>query len=223
MAKKKESKEEVKNKKESQVTTEKKKGNKKVDSSVKTDVIDTKKNKELEKKLKQERKKINNVSVTDSDIWSKVIIVCVIICVFFAFYFLTVFISKDDSSSTNSNSSNKKTTETTNISYDEILLGRSFSMEDGEYLVLYYDKDNSDLSSEMSSALSTYNNKDSHLNVYTVDMSDALNSSFTSDEANHDAKDVSEMKISGPTLIKFNNNKIDDYIEGKDEITDYLK
>ena len=45
MAKKKESKEEVKNKKESQVTTEKKKGNKKVDSSVKTDVIDTKKNK----------------------------------------------------------------------------------------------------------------------------------------------------------------------------------
>ena len=223
MAKKKESKEEVKNKKESQVTTEKKKGNKKVDSSVKTDVIDTKKNKELENKLKQERKKINNVSVTDSDIWSKVIIVCVIICVFFAFYFLTVFISKDDSSSTNSNSSNKKTTETTNISYDEILLGRSFSMEDGEYLVLYYDKDNSDLSSEMSSALSTYNNKDSHLNVYTVDMSDALNSSFTSDEANHDAKDVSEMKISGPTLIKFNNNKIDDYIEGKDEITDYLK
>ena len=223
MAKKKESKEEVKNKKKSQVTTEKKKGNKKVDSSVKTDVIDTKKNKELEKKLKQERKKINNVSVTDSDIWSKVIIVCVIICVFCAFYFLTVFISKDDSSSTNSNSSNKKTTETTNISYDEILLGRSFSMEDGEYLVLYYDKDNSDLSSEMSSALSTYNNKDSHLNVYTVDMSDALNSSFTSDEANHDAKDVSEMKISGPTLIKFNNNKIDDYIEGKEEITEYLK
>ena len=223
MAKKKESKEEVKNKKESQATTEKKKSNKKVDSSVKTEVIDTKKNKELEKKLKQERKKINNVSVTDSDIWSKVIIVCVIICVFCAFYFLTVFISKDDSSSTNSNSSNKKTTETTNISYDEILLGRSFSMEDGEYLVLYYDKDNSDLSSEMSSALSTYNNKDSHLNVYTVDMSDALNSSFTSDEANHDAKDVSEMKISGPTLIKFNNNKIDDYIEGKDEITDYLK
>lgn len=223
MAKKKESKEEVKNKKESQVTTEKKKGNKKVDSSVKTDVIDTKKNKELEKKLKQERKKINNVSVTDSDIWSKAIIVCVIICVFCAFYFLTVFISKDDSSSTNSNSSNKKTTETTNISYDEILLGRSFSMEDGEYLVLYYDKDNSDLSSEMSSALSTYNNKDSHLNVYTVDMSDALNSSFTSDEGNHDAKDASEMKISGPTLIKFNNNKIDDYIEGKDEITDYLK
>lgn len=223
MAKKKESKEEVKNKKESQVTTEKKKSNKKVDSSVKTEVIDTKKNKELEKKLKQERKKINNISVTDSDIWSKVIIVCVIICVFCAFYFLTVFISKDDSSSTNSNSSNKKTTETTNISYDEILLGRSFSMEDGEYLVLYYDKDNSDLSSEMSSVLSTYNNKDSHLNVYTVDMSDALNSSFTSDEANHDAKDVSEMKISGPTLIKFNNNKIDDYIEGKDEITDYLK
>ena len=223
MAKKKESKEEVKNKKESQVTTEKKKSNKKVDSSVKTEVIDTKKNKELEKKLKQERKKINNVSVTDSDIWSKVIIVCVIICVFCAFYFLTVFISKDDSSSTNSNSSNKKTTETTNISYDEILLGRSFSMEDGEYLVLYYDKDDSDLSSEMSSALSTYNNKDSHLKVYTVDMSDALNSSFTSDEANHDANDASEMKISGPTLIKFNNNKIDDYIEGKDEITDYLK
>lgn len=223
MAKKKESKEEVKNKKESQITTEKKKSNKKVDSSVKTEVIDTKKNKELEKKLKQERKKINNISVTDSDIWSKVIIVCVIICVFCAFYFLTVFISKDDSSSTNSNSSNKKTTETTNISYDEILLGRSFSMEDGEYLVLYYDKDDSDLSSEMSSALSTYNNKDSHLKVYTVDMSDALNSSFTSDEANHDAKDVSEMKISGPTLIKFNNNKIDDYIEGKDEITDYLK
>ncbi len=212
-------------KSEKNVDTEEKK-------AVKCKAIDEEKGKkELEKALKKERKKIDSVGMIGPDISGKIIVVCIIICVFCAFYFLTVFISKDSSSSS-SNSSNTSTTSSssssnslsssTSISYDNIVIGRSFSMEDSTYLVLYYDGSDSDLSSTVSTLVSTYKNKDSHLPIYKVDMSDGLNKNYSSDDSNTNPSSVEDMHINGLTLIKFVDNKVDEYIEGQDSISDYL-
>ncbi len=222
---------------------------KKVDTEVKKEVeskvIDDKKNKkELEKALKNERKKIDSVGMIDSDISGKIIMICIVICVFCAFYFLTVFISKDNnnsssnssnsssissSSSSSSNSSNSSSTSSSSssssnasISYDNIIIGRSFSMDDDAYLVLYYDGSNSDLSSTVGTLVSTYKNKDSYLPIYKVDMSDGLNKNYTSEESNTNPRSVEDLHINGITLIKFVDNKVDEYIEGQDSISDYL-
>lgn len=213
---------------------------KKVDTEVKKEVeskvIDDKKNKkELEKALKNERKKIDSIGMVDSDIFGKIIMVCIVICVFCAFYFLTVFISKDNSNSSSnsnnssSNSSNSSSTSSSSssssnasISYDNIIIGRSFSMDDDAYLVLYYDGSNSDLSSTVGTLVSTYKNKDSHLPIYKVDMSDGLNKNYTSEESNTNPSSVEDLHINGITLIKFVDNKVDEYIEGQDSISDYL-
>ncbi len=213
---------------------------KKVDTEVKKEVeskvIDDKKNKEeLEKALKNERKKIDSIGTIDSDIFGKIIMVCIVICVFCAFYFLTVFISKDNSNSSSnsnnssSNSSNSSSTSSSSssssnasISYDNIIIGRSFSIDDDAYLVLYYDGSNSDLSSTVGTLVSTYKNKDSHLPIYKVDMSDGLNKNYTSEESNTNPSSVEDLHINGITLIKFVDNKVDEYIEGQDSISDYL-
>lgn len=206
-----------------------KKSDSEVKQEVESKVIDDKKNrKELEKALKKERKKIDSVGMIDSDIFGKIIMICIVICVFCAFYFLTVFISKDNSnSSSNSNnssstSSSSSSSSNASISYDNIIIGRSFSMDDDAYLVLYYDGSNSDLSSIVGTLVSTYKNKDSHLPIYKVDMSDGLNKNYTSEESNTNPSSVEDLHINGITLIKFVDNKVDEYIEGQDSISDYL-
>ena len=149
---------------------------------------------------------------------NKIYIVIGILAFFLIFYLLTIYI-------TNKNS-DKDTTDDTpkevSISYKNIILGRSFDMSDGEYLVVYYDTSDEELSSTISDAISTYGSNIDNLTVYTVDMHNALNSSFTSDTSNNNPTNASELKINGPTLIKFNNHEVVDYIEGTDGIKDYL-
>ena len=54
-------------------------------------------------------------------------------------------------------------------------------------------------------------------------MSKGGNSKFASEKSNKKAKNASELKINGKTLIKIYNGKIKDYIEGSSNIEKYLK
>lgn len=116
----------------------------------------------------------------------------------------------------------KKDTEKTSIQYSEILAGTSFDKKDKEYLVLYYDK-SSDDASTYESLYSDYKAKDEHLPIYYVDLSKALNKKVVSEESNKEATAASELKIKNATLIKFVDNKIDEYLEGEDDIKNYFK
>ena len=95
-------------------------------------------------------------------------------------------------------------------------------MGDGEYLVLYYDESNKDINNEMSSLVNTYKNSSDHLTIYTVNMNSPFNSKYSSTSSNTNPSNASEMKINGPTLIKFGNNKVEEYIEGSEDISNYL-
>jgi len=106
--------------------------------------------------------------------WVKgLIIILVVIGILSIFFLITVHITNNSSDTTISD--NKDNTEAV-IQYEEILAGSSFSMNEDSYLVLYYDKSDSDLSSEFSSVVSSYNNKDDALALYSVDMDSAFNS-----------------------------------------------
>lgn len=169
-------------------------------------------------KNKREKSKIvNNNDTFNSEVYRVVIVAGIIIVIFCVFYWITWLVTggnkaKDDSSDS----------VVTNISYDNIILGRSFSMTSGEYLVLYYDKTDSSIASTYSSLVSTYKNSSSALELYVVNMGDAINKRNASDTANYEAKEASELAINGPTLIKFSGGLIADYIEGEEAITNYL-
>lgn len=174
------------------------------------------------KKLQEEKKKIEQInSDFSSNVWHYVTVVSCVIIFICLFYLLTVYITSKNSADTK-NDDNEKTSESA-ISYNETIVGRSFSIADGEYIIVYYDKTDDDVSSSCSSAISTYKSKENHLDIYSVNMGDGLNKKYVGDDSNHNPANAGEIVINGPTLIKFNGGEVVDYIEGLDEITEYLQ
>lgn len=150
---------------------------------------------------------------------SKIIkMLLIVLIIFGVFYLFTLYLVNDSDSNSNDSSINDETY----ISYQEILAGNSFDMG-GEYLVLYYDKSDDELESKFTNLINEYNNNDNSLSVYIVDMNNALNTKYVSDESNSSPKLVNELKIKDSTIIKFSNGSVVDYVEGKDNITNYLQ
>lgn len=146
------------------------------------------------------------------------IIVSISVLLFFGlFYFITMVILGGNNSSKNGETADVE------VQHKEILVGTSFSVKDSQYYVLYYEAEDDDISYDMASLISKYRSANQNIPLYTVDMSNALNSSFKSDEANRLASKASELKIAGPTLINFVDGKIDKYVEGIDNIKEILK
>ena len=151
-----------------------------------------------------------------------IIIILVVLIIFGLVYLLTVQITKKDTE--------KEVEEGVTISYEKILAGSSFSMRDGEYIVVYYhmstkeDDDLYDDMQEISTQISTYLGNHSEAYLYQVDLGSSLNKSVISatDEVNTSPNSASELKMKNPTLIKFNEKKVVEYIQGKDEIIQYL-
>ena len=188
--------------------------------------------KSRKEKVLEQQEYEEQISIT-SNIGNKIIVALAVLCILGLFYLLAIYITNKhandgnesneaQTTETSTDSSNKSTTGSS-ISYDEILVGRSLSMSDDNYLVLFYDSSNEDVSSTYSELISNYKNKEEHLPIYYVDMSNTFNKGYTTtEEANTVASKASELLINGPTLIRITNKSIAEYIEGEEDITNYL-
>ena len=103
-----------------------------------------------------------------------------------------------------------------------VVLGNSFDIDEDNYYVLYYDMSDENLKSSYTNMITTYEEIDTHLPIYTVDMSSTFNKKYVSDEANRDVSQVEDLMISGPTLIEFDSSRVVEYVEGKDDIQQKL-
>jgi len=169
------------------------------------------------KKRREESKKIESVDNFDTDIMSKVFTALCVVVFFFGFYLLTLYITNKNTEKT------EEEKEEVTVSNENIILGRSLSMSDGEYFVIYYDKGDSEIASIYSSIVSSYKAKGDSRKIYTVDMSNGFNKKYlTTEESNKTPQSAEDFKINGPTLILVNNHTVVDYIEGEDSIRDYL-
>ena len=169
-------------------------------------------NKNTIKRVEEELEKSDSLK-------SKIIVVVGVLAFLAIFYLLAVHITNKNSTIDDSNSTSSNTTS----DYSEILFGSTFNRSEKEYLVIYYDKSNLDLSSSINSSITDYSNKDNSLTVYTVDMSNMYNKGYvTSDETNKSPSNIDELRVNGPTLIKISDGAVSEYIEGSDEIEAYL-
>ena len=143
-------------------------------------------------------------------LYKSVIITVVVVLLFVGlFYLFAVYI-------TNKPEKTKIPEET--ISYEQITAGSTFNMSDEEYVVLFYSRENN---SEITSKISSYKTN-KKINVYYVDLDDAINNSVKSDTSNKSATKASELKVVNPTLIKINNGKIVEYVEGQSNVVNYI-
>ena len=162
---------------------------------------------------KEKSKKIEDVNNSPSV--KGIIRTFIIVALVFGFFYLLTYILVGDFGT------KKDTKEETTIQYDEILAGSSFSMNTSKYLVVYYDFDADD-ASEILSAIYTYEAKSDALKVYTVDLGNALNKNSVSEKSKKNPKDATELAINGPTIIRFRDGMVREYIEGKDKVVNYL-
>lgn len=172
------------------------------------------------------KKKTNNTSnkviaevKEEPEILNKIIIALCVLCFLGLFYLLAIYITNK-----NSDSSSKKEQASSEVKdYSNIIFGESLNRNEKEYLVIYYDKSNEDVESEISDSISSYKAKDEHLTIYTVDMSNMFNKGYvTNDETNKNPQSIDDIKINGTTVIKVSDGKIVEYTEGTDSVKDYL-
>ena len=143
-------------------------------------------------------------------LYKSVIITVVVVLLFVGlFYLFAVYIT---------NKPEKIKIPDESISYEQITAGSTFNMSDDEYVVLFYSRENN---SEITSKISNYKVKN-NTSVYYVDLDDAINNSVKSDSSNKTATKASELKVVNPTLIKINNGKIVEYVEGQNNVVNYI-
>ncbi len=167
---------------------------------------------------KKEKNKIEEVGSFDADLSKVIYIIVGVLVVFGLFYLITLFVLDRDTSS-------KVETPEAEISLDTTIVGRSLSMPEKKYYVLFYDNDNEEVSEEYSSIITdyTYSTDDSRVKLYTVDMSDGLNKNFVKEESNSNPEKASDIAIKGTTLMVIEEGKVVDYIEDQTRIKDLLK
>ena len=155
---------------------------------------------------------INAKREMPSEVKRGIIIVVVAVLVVLFMYFLTTrILAKDDSS-------NEDKVRENAIQYDEILAGESFN-KTGVYYVIYYDSTNQ--YSSISSLISSYQLNNTETKLYSVDISNGMNSKYVTD-GKIVTKDASSLRVKDNTLIKFNNGKVEDVITDIEEITSIL-
>lgn len=97
---------------------------------------------------------------------------------------------------------------------NKILGASSLRQSEEEYYVYYYDVNNED--SNVATVISNLTSK-----VYRVDLSDDFNSNFIG-EPSGIVSNISDLKVSDPTVIKVISSTISEYYNGVDEIISIL-
>ena len=106
----------------------------------------------------------------------------------------------------------------TQVQYAEILGGQVFNRKDNSYYVIFASSD-----SEFYNIYSNYTSS-SDKKVYLVDLKNPLNEKYVSnDETNANASSSNELKVKNHTMIKIEDGKNVEYIEGYENILNKLK
>lgn len=109
-----------------------------------------------------------------------------------------------------------KNTEVT-IQYSEILAEATFKQKSSDYYVIYYEFD----SKSISLIESIVSDLSQTSKVFKVDLSKNFNKNYTSDSVNKNPKNISELKVTNPTLIRIKSGQVVDFITGLDSIKNY--
>lgn len=171
------------------------------------------------KKKSTKRKSYADEMKLDLSLQTKTTIMTVftVILVLVTFYVITiyatgnkVFKSKDDTN--------------VEFQYSEILLGRSFDMG-GNYFVIYYDKTDTEneQTTELNTLSSNFKNNSSGAAIYTCDLGNVFNKPYTTtEEPNTNPYGAEDMLINGPTIIRFSDGKVAEYVYGYDNVVNYI-
>ncbi|MDD6245034.1 MAG: hypothetical protein PUB03_05190 [bacterium] len=141
-----------------------------------------------------------------------IIIICGLLLLLFMYFLTTRILSKE----VTKRRKQEQVTEST-IQYDKILAGESFTVDNEEYYVVYYDSTDT----ELASTISSYQADTKDIKLYSVDLSDGMNKKYRTD-GDVDTSSIENLKVKNPTLIHFKSKEVVDVLTDQDEIKNYL-
>lgn len=173
-------------------------------------------------KLKKNKKQeITKPVENEYSIKSMIIIVTIIAAIFLVFYFITTLVVKPVEE-------NNDTNTITEIDSTKITLSNLFNRKESEYYVLaikeslYKNSYNRINYTEMYDGyIDTYSQTETALPFYRIDLDDALNKAYLSEELNI-TEDLSNLKLNNEVLFKIKDGKIESYYVGNSDIIEAL-
>ena len=166
-------------------------------------------------KLRKNTKKQESIeNIEQYSLKSMIVIVAIIAGIFLLFYFITTFLVKPVIQNNLNNTS-------TEINSTKITLNNLLNRSDDEYYVLCTKQslynENLDYNVIYNNYINDYSKKDESLKFYTVDLDDAFNKNYLSNEINV-SNDLNELKLNDEVLFKIKDKKIEFYYVGNSEI-----
>ena len=138
----------------------------------------------------------------DKAIRNFIIIFVIVILMVFGIYMLTKYVIVKD------NNSNNEETKEVEINNDVAIVGTMLSKVEENYYVMLYKEDDIE-SGKYLTAKSSYSATEKALPVYTVDLSNALNSKFyDKDNVKLDSENVNDLRFGDFTVLEVKNGKI---------------
>lgn len=167
----------------------------------------------MRKNAKERKMAKNMYASTDDEGLSFIKILAILVAIVLIFWLITYLVT------------NKKSTTNTSsdvtIQYTKILVGSILNRNEESYYVLVEGADDSN-TSNYETLITTYNSKDDHLRVYTVDLSDGFNQTYVATTANLNVDKITDIRFNGTTLLKIESGKITDTVTDADAINTYL-
>ena len=162
-----------------------------------------------ERDLKKILKKANQ-SEEQLEIKKFILILLGVVIVVLGFYVFTKKV-------VNKTATNTKKQEVV-FDYNKTIMGSLLNRPYDEYYALIYNAE-SPKANYYYSMFSSYKAKEGSIKIYTIDLSDSMNSKFYSkNQSNPSAKDLTDLKVSDLTLIKVKDKKINKFVENEDSI-----
>ena len=169
------------------------------------------------KQAKKDGKSLEKEEIIETNQIKKYLInIVAIVGVFAIIYVLSaLFITKElDWFNKDKEEENKSSNEVSN----SILASTIFKQNEESYYVYFYDFDEEEKDSAITSLV---NNKLTEDKVYKVNTKSAMNANYVGETGNKNAKTLNDLKVVNHTLIKVSGDTISEYYE-KEEITNKL-
>ena len=106
-----------------------------------------------------------------------------------------------------------------------MLAGTTFNMDHDEYYVLYFDYSNKGEASTMQLLYKDVFKPNNGTKMYLSDLSNKFNEPYIAKEGeqiNKAPKNINELKVTNPTLIKIKDKKVIEFITGHDKVKEYI-
>ncbi len=176
-------------------------------------------NEDKKETIERVRRELHFEKNDSGDELSKLVkIVLLVTAIIIVFYFITTFVTRKANAI---NTVKKiKTNDKAEIQYENLIIGSMLKI-DGKFYVLI-EKDGDEKLTEYETSIQTIKANDEAPKIYTANLTDSFNKIYLSEESNYDS-DLTKFKVSGTTLVKISDHKIEKTYDKYEDIKGELE